>query len=70
MRQRSGFPTTEAEVSLLSLSELNEIIAHLRYRAEAMGLSSSLRRSSFKGLVWFETQRERLHGVPAPKREF
>jgi hypothetical protein len=70
MGKRSVTPSTEAEAAALSLSELNKIIAHMQYRAEGMGLSSALRRSAAETLGWLEGQRERLHGVPAPKRKF
>jgi len=56
-------------VEALPLAELNHRIARLEYRTK-IKLSSSLRRSSFKKLVWLEAQRERIHGIPAPKRKF
>jgi hypothetical protein len=42
----------------LTLPELNQQIALLKYRVESR-LSASLRRSAFKRLVWLEEQRAR-----------
>jgi hypothetical protein len=67
--KRSAIATTDAEAAALTLPELNQQIALLKYRVESR-LSASLRRSAFKRLVWLEEQRERLHAVPAPKRKF
>jgi len=68
MGKRSATATTGAEAAALTLSELNQQIAWLRYRVKNR-LSASLRRSAFRRLVWQE-ERERLHAVPAPKRKF
>jgi len=67
MGKRSAVATTEAEVASLTLSQLNQQIAWSEHRARS-DLSASLRRLTLKHLVWLEEQRERLHGVPAPKR--
>jgi hypothetical protein len=68
MGKRSAVATSEAEAAALTLAELNQQIAVLKFRTE-IG-SSALRRSAFRRLAWLEEQRERLHAVPAPKRKF
>lgn len=73
MGKRSVIATTEAEVAALSLGELNRQIHWMELRARKDGpipKRSSLRKSEFKRLLWLEAERERLHGVEAPKRKF
>jgi len=69
MGRRSGAPETDADVEAMPLAELNHRIGRVEYITK-IKLSSSLRRSAFKTLVWLEAQRERIHGIPAPKRKF
>jgi hypothetical protein len=69
MGKRSAIATSEGETTSLTLAELNQQIAWLKFRVGSR-LSASLRRSAFKRLVWLEEQRERLYDVPAPKRRF
>ena len=68
MGARSGLPETDEDAAKLSLSDLNGRIASAEYRALHAKLSASLKKSALKRLVWLEQQREKLHGVPAPKR--
>jgi hypothetical protein len=68
MGERSRSPETEADAAKLSLRELDSRIVHAEFRASHLKLSSSLKKSAMKRLVWLEAQRERLHGVPAPDR--
>ncbi len=68
MGKRSGAPETEEDVANLSLSELNGWIARAELRAMHFGLSASLKKSAMKRLLWLEAQRQRLFGVPAPRR--
>ena len=68
MGQRSRAPETEADAAKLSLSELNDWISRAEYRAVHAKLSASLKKSAMKRLVWLESEREKLHGVPAPAR--
>jgi hypothetical protein len=42
----------------------------LKWRAERAEISSSLRRSAFKRLVWLEAHHERLHYIEALDRNF
>jgi hypothetical protein len=73
MGKRSIIATTEAEVAALSLPKLNQQIHWMELRAREDGpipMRSSLRKSAFKQLLWLEAQRERLHGIAAPKRKF
>ncbi|NPU09657.1 hypothetical protein HL667_12675 [Bradyrhizobium sp. 83012] len=65
MGKRAVMAMTEAEVRALSLSQLNQQIAWMEYRANSVG-SSSLRKSALRQLTWLEEQREKLHGVRAP----
>jgi hypothetical protein len=69
MGRRSGAPETDDDVEAMPLAELNDRIGRLEYRTK-MKVSASLKRSSFKKLAWLEEQRERIHGIPAPKRKF
>jgi hypothetical protein len=47
---------------------MNGWIGGAEFRASHLKLSSSLKKSAMKRLVWLEAQRERLHGVPLPDR--
>jgi hypothetical protein len=68
MGERSRAPDTDAAVAQMNLKELNEWINRAEFRATQMSLSASLKRSAMKRLVWLEAEREKPHGVPAPKR--
>ena len=68
MGERSRAPETEKIAGKLSLKELNGRISIAEFRATELKLSASLKKSAMKRLVWLEGQREKLHGVPAPKR--
>lgn len=68
MGERSRAPATEAAAEKLSLSEFNQWISRAEFRAFSAGLSASLTKSAMKRLVWLEAQREKLYGVPAPRR--
>ncbi len=68
MGERSGAPQTDEDAAKLTLSELNHWILRVETHVKYFGRSSSRRKSAMKRLVWLEAQRERLHGVPAPKR--
>jgi hypothetical protein len=60
--------TTEREVATLTLAQLNLQIAWANYRVTRMRLPHSLRKRSMQRLIWLETLREKLHGIPAPDR--
>jgi len=68
MGERSKSPETDEDAAKLTLNELNEWISRAELRASHLSLSASLKKSAMKRLVWLESQRETLHGVPAPKR--
>jgi hypothetical protein len=68
MGERSRAPETETDADKLSLKELNGWISHAEFRATKVRISASLKKSAMKRLVWLEGQREKHHGVPAPKR--
>ena len=69
MDKRSHVPTTPSEADALDLREMYGLIADFEHRVR-MKKSASLRKLTFKRLCWLEEQRERVHGVPAPKRKF
>jgi hypothetical protein len=62
MGKRLAIATTDEEAAILTLSEMDQQIAWMAYRAFDMGLSSSLRKLAVKRLVWLEAKREELHG--------
>jgi hypothetical protein len=68
MGRRKGGANNEDEAEKLTLGQLNTLIAEAEWRYNDGGRNSALRKSVFKRLVWLETQRERLHGIPAPRR--
>jgi hypothetical protein len=68
MGERSRAPETEEDAAKLSLRELNAWIGRAELRAMQLQLPASLRRSAMKRLVWLEAQRQKLYGVPAPRR--
>ena len=68
MGKRLAIATTDAEAAVLTLSELDQQIGWMEYRAFNMELSFSQRKLAVKRLVWLEAQREDLHGISAPKR--
>jgi hypothetical protein len=70
MGKRSAHASTEAEVAALSLDEVNRQIWHAKFRLKHLKLSSSLRKSSFERLCWLEREREKLHGITAPRRKW
>jgi hypothetical protein len=59
----------EKEIANLSLEQLNKEIAKCLLGTQNSGTSQGS-KSFFKRLVWLETQREKLHGIPAKKRDF
>jgi hypothetical protein len=67
MGKRSGSPETDKDIAKLSLKELNGWIRLAEFHV-TLKRSASLKKSGMKRLVWLESQREKLHGVPAPKR--
>lgn len=67
MGKRSGTPENEADAAKLSLKELNYWIGRANFLVRQKR-SASLKKSTMKRLVWLEAQRQKLHGVPAPKR--
>ena len=69
MGDRSKAPESDEDAAKLSLNELNVWISRAEFRAFHLDLSASLKKSAMKRLVWLEAQREKLHGVPAPKRD-
>jgi hypothetical protein len=68
MGERSRAPDTNKDAEKLSLKELNGWISIAEFRATKLRVSESLKKSAMKRLVWLEEQREKLHGVPAPRR--
>jgi hypothetical protein len=69
MGKRSGFPETDNDIAALSISELNKYISQLELRAMSLKLSASLHKSAMQALARLEIQREKLHGIPAPRRK-
>lgn len=68
MGRLKGGANNEDEAEKLSLDQLNKLIAAAEWRYTEGDLNSALRKSALKRLVWLEVQRERLHGIPAPRR--
>jgi hypothetical protein len=69
MGKRSGVPDTDEAVAKLSFAELEAEISRCALGYQTGG-SSQGRKSFSKRLVWLESQREKLHGIPAPRRDF
>jgi hypothetical protein len=67
MGRRSGVAETEQEVAKLALNELNVEIGRC-VKGFEQGGSSQGRKAFFKRLVWLEKMREKIHGIPAPRR--
>jgi hypothetical protein len=67
MGRRSGVADTEEEVVKLGLDELNKEIKRCLQGAENGGTSQG-RKAIFKRLVWLESMREKIHGIPATRR--
>jgi hypothetical protein len=67
MGRRSGVADTEEEVARMSLDQVNAEIERCLHGFEYGG-SSQGRKSFFKRLVWLETMREKIHGIPATRR--
>ena len=65
MGKRFGFPDTDEAVAELSLAEIESEISRCAL-GHKIGGSSLGRKSFFKQPVWLESQREELHGIPAP----
>jgi hypothetical protein len=61
-------PETKDVAAQLSLRELNDLIAQAEFRATKLKLSASLKKLAMKRLSWLESQREKIHAIPAPKR--
>lgn len=64
-RSKTAGGTVAAEA--VTLHQMNQHIETLEWRCKQK-MSSSLRKSAFKYLVWLEAERERVYGVPAPER--
>ena len=67
MGRLKGGANNEEEVEKLTLAQLNKLIAHAEWRFGNVG-NAQLRKSAFKRLIWLETERERIHQIPAPAR--
>ena len=67
MGRRSGVADTEEEVAKLGLDELNVEIRRCLQGFECAG-SSHGGKAFFKRLVWLESIREKIHGIPATRR--
>jgi hypothetical protein len=67
MGRRSGVAETEEEVAKLGLPQLNVEIERCLQGFEHGG-SSQGRKAVFKRLVWLESMREKIHGIPATRR--
>ena len=68
MGRLKGGANNRAEAEELTLRQLDGLINTAEWRYAGDGLNSALRKDAFKRLIWLEAERERLHGVPAPKR--
>ena len=69
MGKRSGAPETSADVDAAPLSWFNAEIKRCLHGYETGGTSQG-RKAFFKRLIWTEAERERVHGIAAPKRRF
>jgi len=69
MGKRSGRAGETLSADRVSLDDLNQQIANLEWRYRDGKLNASLRRDTFKTLLWLEAERERLHGIAAPVRK-
>ena len=69
MGRRPAIATSDEEAAVLTLSELDQQIAWMEYRAFNMELSASLRKLAAKRLAWLVAKREELHGISGPKRK-
>lgn len=67
--KRSKAPETSADVRGMPLSWFNAEIKRCLQGYETGG-SSQGRKAFFKRLIWTEAERERNHGVAAPRRRF
>lgn len=63
-----GVPDTEEEVAKLTVDEVNAEIQRCLDGAYSGGLGSEGHKSFFNRLVWMENIREKLYGIPAPRR--
>jgi hypothetical protein len=68
MGKRSGFPGTNEDVAKLTLAQLNAEIHRSTVGFNTSGGEG--RKAFFKRLVWLEREREKLHGVLAPRRSW
>lgn len=69
MGKRSGAVETSADVDTAPLSWFNAEIKRSLLGYETGGTNQG-RKAFFKRLVWIEGERERVHGVKAPRRRF
>jgi len=69
MGKRSGVADTEEEVARLTPDELNVEIERCQRGVEQAGTSQG-GKAFFKRLVRLEKLREKLHGIPAIRRDF
>lgn len=69
MRNRSGVATTREAVARLTLDQIDAEIERYHIGMIRAGTGQGA-KAFFKQLVWMEAQREKLHGVPAPQRDF
>jgi hypothetical protein len=68
MGRLRGGANNEAEAAQLTLAALNKLIAHAEWRFQRGGLNSAMRKDAYERPIWREAQREKVHGVPAPRR--
>jgi hypothetical protein len=67
MANRPTIATTESEAANLTVTELDDQVAMMEGAFQnASGPGS--KKAAFTLLVWLEKCRERLHGLPAPRR--
>ncbi len=60
-----------AALEALEQHSLNQLNAEIRRCLMGFACGSGLaRRAYFRRLCWVEAMREKLHGMPAPKRRF
>jgi hypothetical protein len=67
MGKRVAMADSEEQVARLTLAQLNRQIAVVEWRFQNMG-NTQARKAAFRRLVWYESLRESLHGIPAPAR--
>ncbi|MCC8981128.1 hypothetical protein [Bradyrhizobium acaciae] len=67
--KRSNADETSADVRDMPLSWFNAEIKRCLHGYETGG-SSQGRKAFFKRLIWTEAEREKNHGIAAPRRRF